>query len=129
MPNWDAGLILTWPIFEGTVVARQRASRAEEQVRRYELDLAREQQVARIEQTYVAFNVARDALPGLQNSVTAAKANYDQADARFRSGLGNAVELADAEDLRISAEIDLAIGQFDLARTRAAFGRAIAEGL
>jgi outer membrane protein len=129
MPNWDVGLVLTWPIFQGTIAARQRAARAEEEVRRDELDVAREQQVAQIEQTYVAFNVAREALPGLQNSVTAARANYDQADARFRSGLGTAVELADAEDLRISAEIDLALGQFALARTRAAFGRAIAEGL
>jgi hypothetical protein len=39
------------------------------------------------------------------------------------------VELADAEDLRASSEINLSLGQFDLARARAAFGRAIAEGL
>jgi hypothetical protein len=43
--------------------------------------------------------------------------------------MGNAVELADAENVRTDAEIQLAIGQFDLERDRAAFGRAIAEGL
>jgi outer membrane protein TolC len=61
--------------------------------------------------------------------VEAARANYDQADARFKSGLGTSVELADAEALRTEADIQLALGQFDLARARAAFGRAIAEGL
>ena len=44
-------------------------------------------------------------------------------------GLGNAVELADAEAVRTDAEIQLALGQFEVARARAAFGRAIAEGL
>jgi outer membrane protein len=129
LPNWDVGLVLSWPIFDGVVLARRDASRASEQVRREELDLVREQQVSAIEQAYVAFDVARNALPGLEQAVTAAHANYDQADARFRAGLGTAVELADAEDLRASAEIDLAIGRFDVARSRVAFGRAIAEGM
>jgi outer membrane protein len=39
------------------------------------------------------------------------------------------VELADAEAVRTDAEIQLALGEFDLERARAAFGRAIAEGL
>ncbi len=129
VPNWDVGLVITWPLFDGTVVARRDASRATEQVRREELGLVREQQLASIQQTYVAFTVARNALPGLEQAVTAARANYDQADARFKAGLGTAVELADAEDLRAAAEIDLAIGQFEVARARAAFGRAIAEGI
>jgi len=63
----------------------------------------------------------------LRRSLDAAVANYAQADARFRSGLGNAVELADAEALRTDAEIQLALGSFELARARAALGRAIAE--
>jgi outer membrane protein TolC len=98
-------------------------------VAREELGVVREQQVATIEKTFTQFEVASQALPGLQQAVTAAHANYDQADARFRAGLGNAVELADAEDLRASTEINLALGQFDVAKARAAFGRAIAEGL
>jgi outer membrane protein TolC len=73
--------------------------------------------------------VARDALPGLERAVEAAVANYAQADARFKAGLGTSVELADAEALRADAEIQLALGRFELARARAALGRAIAEGL
>ena len=73
--------------------------------------------------------VARDALPALQHELEAARANYAQADARFKAGLGTSVELADAEALRTDAEIQLALGTFELAKARAAFGRAIAEGL
>jgi len=129
VPNYDLGLVLEWPIFDGTVTARRGAARSSAQVAREELAVVRNDEAALIERTYLAFQVARTALPGLEEAVTAARANYDQADARFRAGLGTAVELADAEDLRASTEINLALGQFDLAQARAAFGRAIAEAL
>jgi outer membrane protein TolC len=129
VPNWDVGLVLSVPLFDGSVNARRRASRARENVRREELSLVRERDVAAIRQAYVGVDVARAALPGLGRAVDAARANYAQADARFRSGLGTSVELADAEELRAAAEIQLALGQFELARARAAFGRAIAEGI
>jgi outer membrane protein len=129
VPNWDVGIVLTWPLFDGTIAARKDAAKAQEQVRHDEVDAVRLQEVAAVNESYVQVQVARTALVGLQNTVVAARANYDQADARFKAGIGNAVELADAEAVRTDAEIQLALGQFDLARARAAFGRAIAEGL
>ncbi len=80
-----------------------------------------------MQQAYLAVGVARAALPALERAVEAARANYAQAEARFKAGLSDTVELADAEALRTQAEIDLIVGQFDLARARVAFGRAIAE--
>jgi outer membrane protein TolC len=129
VPNWDVGIVFSWPLFDGTVRAREDASRAHEQVRRDEIAAVKHVEIAAIRIAYNAVVVARTALPGLQRSVEAAQANYAQAEARFKSGLGTSVELADAEALRTDAEIQLALGQFDLARARAAFGRAIAEGL
>jgi outer membrane protein len=129
VPNWDGALVLSWPFFDPTINARQRASRVAEEVRRSEVDLVRQQVVASVEQAYVGVVVAREALPALQHELEAARANYAQADARFKAGLGTSVELADAEGLRIDAEIRLALGVFDLAKARSSFGRAIAEGL
>jgi outer membrane protein TolC len=73
--------------------------------------------------------VARQELPALQQSLDAARANWAQADARFRAGLGTAVELADAEAVLADAEINLALGVFEVARTRVVFGRRIAEAV
>jgi outer membrane protein TolC len=129
VPNWDVGLVLSWPLFDGVITARQSAAHAAEQVRQDEIDVRREQEVATVRQTYVGVQVANSALAALVRSVAAAHANYDQADARFRAGIGTAVELADAEAVRTNAEIGLALGQFELERARAAFGRAISEGL
>jgi outer membrane protein len=129
VPNWDVGAIFSWPLFDPVVRAREEASHSEEQVRREELGLARFNEVAAIREAYVAVVVARQALPALQQSLDAARANWAQADARFRAGLGTAVELADAEAVLADAEIQLALGVFDVARTRAVFGRAIAEAV
>ncbi len=128
VPNWDVGVVFGWPLFDASVSARQDASRAREQVKREEIATVKHDQVAQIRIAYANVVVARTALPGLDRSVEAARANYAQADARFKSGLGTSVELADAETLRTDADIQLALGQFELARARAAFGRAIAEG-
>jgi outer membrane protein TolC len=129
VPNWDVGAVFSWPLFDPVVRARGEASEAAEQVRREELNQARFEEVAAIREAYVAAVVAREALPALQQSLDAARANWAQADARFRSGLGTAVELADAEAVLADAEINLALGIFDVARTRAIFGRRIAEAV
>jgi len=129
VPNWDGVLALSWPLYDPTIAARQRASRASEEVRRSQLELVRQEVVTAVEQAYVGVVVSREALPTLRRELEAAGANYAQADARFKAGLGTSVELADAEALRADAEIRLALGTFDLAKARAMFGRAVAQGL
>jgi outer membrane protein TolC len=129
VPNWDAGLVLSWPLFDPTVTARQKASATAEQVLRAQSDGAKQQLREDVQANYDRVEVARRTVPALQHALEAARANYAQADARFKAGLGTSVELADAEALRTDAEIQLALGVFDLERARAAFGRTIAEGL
>jgi outer membrane protein len=129
VPNWDVGAVFSWPLFDPVVHAHAEASHAAEQVRREELNQARFEEVAAIREAYVGVVVARRALPALQRSLDAARANWAQADARFRAGLGTAVELADAEALLADGEINLALGVFDVARTRAVFGRTVAEAI
>lgn len=127
VPNWDVGVVLAWPLFDQTVAARAAQSRVEADVARERAAALRLKIVAAVEQAWNDVAAARDALPVLGRQVAASVANYDQATARFEVGLGDAVELADAEELRVQAEIQLALGSFDLARARAALARATAE--
>jgi outer membrane protein TolC len=129
VPNWDAMIMLTWPFFDRTIDVRAETSRRLEHVRAAELDAQRERLRGRAAQTYVDLEVSQSALPALQRSVDAARANQAQADARFKSGLATAIELADSEALLTDAEIQLAIGQFQFARARARLARVIAEGV
>jgi outer membrane protein len=129
VPNWQVGLILNWPLFDGTLYARGHASEQMEAVRREEASLARQQLVARVDNAYVSVLVAREAVPRIRSWLEAARANYAQADARFRAGLGSSTDLADAASLWVEAQTSLALTEFEVARSRAAFGRLIAEGM
>jgi outer membrane protein TolC len=127
VPNWDALVVISWPLFDKTVDARADVSRRLERVRAEEVDAEREQLRAKIAGAYEELEVAVNALPALQRAVDAATANQKQADARFSQGLGTAVELADAEALLTDTQIQLAVGQFQRARARARLARVIAE--
>jgi len=127
VPNYSAGLVLNWPFFEPTTSARVRAAHAREHALASEVEVARQRAFSRTRQAYQSVEVAKAALAALAKSVSAARANHEQAEGRFRAGLGTATELADAEMLRLNAEVEQVIGQFQAATARAELGRAIAE--
>lgn len=129
VPNWDLGLVLTAPVFDGVLLARRSQSQAMEEVLRHEIDVTRRRLLADIQRAYTGFRIAEATLPALLAAATAAQKNYEQANARFRAGLSTSVELADAEALRTDGEIQLAIGRFEVSRARATFNRGVALGL
>ncbi|MCU0684133.1 MAG: TolC family protein [Polyangiaceae bacterium] len=127
IPNWNVGIVLTLPLYDATVLARRDASRVAEGARVAEARVLEQRQSAAVRQAYTAVEVARTALAALDRSVGAARANQEQADARFKAGLGTALEVADAEALRTDAEIQLAVGTFQIGRARALLARTIAS--
>ncbi len=127
VPNYDAAVVLAWPFLDFAVLRERRASSRLEDARRAELEATRQQVGAQVQQLWQAAQVALATLPALERAFVAAKANEGQAEARFKGGLGNAVELSDAEALRVDAEIALALGRFDVLRSRARLARALAE--
>jgi outer membrane protein len=127
--NWDVGVVLAWPIFDGTITRARDAAAAEEAVRANVVDVAEQRATIAVRDALVDARVADDAIASLQESADAARANDEEAEARFKSGVGTSVELADAEALRTDAEIQLAVGTFEQFRTRAILERAIAKEL
>ncbi len=127
VPNWDVGVVLQWNLFDATVLARRSAAKAREDAARADLDLAKMTVGLAAERAYLDLDAALKTLPGLQTAVDAAKANQAQAEARFKAGLGTIVELADAEALLTNSQLEFAVGQFTVARARAALGRVMAQ--
>ncbi len=128
-PNWDVGLIASWSFFDPVVFAQARAAHAQENVLRSNLADARQKLIAVVQTVWESCTEAEQALPELQKALEAAEGNYDQANVRFSQGLGTSVEIADAETLLTDSEVELAEGQFGLARARAQLERAMAGGL
>ncbi len=128
IPNWDVGVVLSAPIFDGVLLARHVQSQAMEAVLRHELSAVQRQLLAEIQRAYTSYRIAQAARPALVSASEAARKNYEQASARFKAGLGTSIELADAEMLRTEAEIQLAVGLFDVAQARAALMRVLKSG-
>lgn len=124
VPNYDVGVVLAWPILEPTWVRRADASRARENALAADREVAVRVQRAVITAAWQEADVAERTLGALQRGADAAKANYDQAENRLRVGLGTSTELADAQALRTEADIQLAIGRFQITRARVALARA-----
>jgi outer membrane protein len=129
VPNWDVGLVLRWPFLDPLVGPRRKAACARADVAREALTEVERREAAGVQQAYLTLQVSRATLVSLDRARSAALANYAQAEARFKAGLGTSLELADAENVRTDAEIQLAVGQFQVRRARAVLARLIAEGL
>jgi len=125
VPNWDALVVLSWPIYDRTVSARADTSRRLEAVRGAELAQITEQIRTLAARAYVDLDTATAAVPALERALVTARANHDQAEARFTGGLGTAIELSDAEALLTDAEIQLAIGTFQRSRAHARLERVL----
>ncbi len=125
--NYSAALVLEWPIYRAIANAQAEASQRKEQAMLAEVEVARQSATTRAEQVYRSFEEKAEAIEALARAADAAKANHEQAEARFKAGLGTSTELADAETLRIEAEIQLAIGHFQLSVTRAVLARVMSE--
>lgn len=127
--NWHVGLVLQWNVFDASVLTRRSALLAREQAAEADLEAVRAAVRLAAERAFLELDAAKRAQPSLAELVKAASANQAQAEARFRAGLGTAVERADAEALLTNAQLELAIGRFELARARAVLGRVIGEQL
>jgi len=127
IPNWDLGLVLRWSLYDPVVAARRDAAAKRVDVARADLAVQAQQETAAVQQGTVAVQLAQAALVGLERAVGAAQANYAQAEARFKAGLGTSLELADAEAIRTDAEIQLAVGRFEALRARAFLARLFGE--
>lgn len=125
--NWNLGAVLQWNLFDATTLARRDAAKARIEVAKADLAVVRNSLGLAVERAWLDLVAALEVLPGLTQSVDAARANQAQADARFRAGLGTIIELADADTILTRAELELAIGQFSVARTRARLAHVVGE--
>lgn len=126
-PNYGAGLVLGWPLWDPALgprveAARARASAADDD--RLAAEAATREAVLQATERARRTTVA---LWSLERAAESARANADQASTRFRAGLGTTLELMDSETLRTNADIALTLGRFEALVARAALHRALGE--
>ena len=96
--NFNGGFILAWPIFEGGLVrASVREGEARSAGLRAEIDLVRQQVRVEVDQARLTIIAGKAAIAAAERSLANAKARLDLAEIRYRTGVGNGIELSDAQ--------------------------------
>ncbi|HWQ53981.1 MAG TPA: TolC family protein [Bryobacteraceae bacterium] len=119
--NWAAGFTVSFPVFEfAAISARRSAERA-----RLDAERGRREQVlvdltARRDQALAAYEGALQVAQTTPLVTEAARAAVQQATARYKSGLGTALEVADAQRRLSQAEIDDSLARLAIWRARLA---------
>ena len=126
--DYAIGLTVTFPVFEiASIEAREAAQSAT-----IRAQTARAQQIAvdlraQWNQAVATLNGARRVAANTPVEVTAARAAVDQATARYRFGLANIDDVAEAERLLTQAEIDDALARLSVWRALLAIATAAGD--
>ncbi|HEY2733849.1 MAG TPA: TolC family protein [Polyangiales bacterium] len=120
--NFSIGAALTWPIFQGGLT-NSRVDEAHALVRglNAQLDELRENLRLALTQSVLSVQAAQAELSTAEDLVNLAKDRLVLAEGRYQTGVGNTIELGDAElalrdaqTQRVTAEYDLAIARAQL---------------
>jgi len=115
--NWAFGMTVTFPVFD---LPSLRARR-EIEVHRERAQVARRDQTlrdlqAQAEKASAALEGARLVAGNTPFQLEAARAAEQQATARYKAGLGNIVEVAEAQRLLTQSEIDDSLARLNIWR-------------
>jgi outer membrane protein len=127
-PNWLTGVVLSWPAVE-LVTARARARVEAANLRAAN---ARKREVLQAVQTQLdeAHQILDAAWKEAANTpieLKAAHAAEAEATARYRAGLAEAIEVADAQRLLAQAELDDAVARLNVRRAELLLARALGD--
>ena len=124
--NWNAGVTVSWLLYQGGLTRGQvdeaRATLAAVQA---ESDGMRQQVRLEVQQAQLTVAAARVAVEAAEEVVRNARTLLDLAEGRYGAGVGNAIELADAQLSFSNAEAQYVRAAYDLAAARARLLRAL----
>jgi outer membrane protein len=128
VPNWVVGAAVSWPLLQGGLTKGQvREANANLQGLEAQIEAQRLQVRVEIEGALLGVRASKAALGAVADAVANAAEQLRLAEGRYRTGLGNAIELGDSQVALTTAEAQAVQARFDLAAARAQL--AVALGL
>ncbi|XXF79638.1 TolC family protein [Myxococcaceae bacterium GXIMD 01537] len=117
---------LSWPIFEsGRTLAAVREQQANLRGVEAQSDALRQQVRLEVEQAQLAVHAARESLSATEEALVNARARLQLAEGRYREGVGNIIELGDAQLDATSAAAQQVQAVYSLATARTELSRAL----
>ncbi len=96
--GWTAGAVLSFPIFSGFLTKYQvEAAKSTLNVVKANEESLKQSVFLEVQQSYLTLRAAEEAIPTAKLGVEQAQENLDIANGRYAAGVGNPIEVTDAE--------------------------------
>lgn len=124
--NWDVGVRMTMPLFDGGIIAAEVAreknelAKVKEEERALALSIEKE-----VKDAFLALENARSRMPVAEAAVVSAKENMRVEVLKYRVGAATNTDVVDARTALHRAETDLSQAKFDRDTAAAALKRAV----
>jgi outer membrane protein len=124
--NFQAGLGLSWGIFQGGLTTAQvHEAEANLGSLQAQLDLVRQQIRVELDQARLSVHAGKASLSATQDGLVAAKQRLELAEGRYETGVGNAIELGDAQVAVSNAAAQVVQSDYRLSTARAQLLKAL----
>lgn len=122
----QGGLSLSWALFQGGLVnAQTREANANLRDLQAQKDTLRQQVRLQVEQARLNVVATREALSAADEAQVNARERLRLAEGRYRAGVGNIIEVSDAQVAFTNASAQQVQATYDLATSRAELARAL----
>jgi outer membrane protein len=120
VPNWNIAVTLTWPVLQGGLTSGQ-LHEAEANLEAADARIAsiKLQIRTQVEQARLAVRAAKTSIGAADEAVTNAQLQLKLAEGRFSAGVGNIIELSDAQVAYTNARAQVVQAHFSLSNSRA----------
>lgn len=127
--NYYAGLVVSWPIFDGFATDHEVAeAKLHQDAVGHSIDDLRQRIAVQVKHDWLDWQAAIDRVAKSEKTADAARLQLDLADKRYANGLGSIIELTDAERQDTQAAAELVRARVDLSLAKAALDRSTGVG-
>ncbi len=96
--NYEAGLVITWPIFNGFLTDHQVAeARLHQEAIRHAIEDLRQQVALQVQRSFLEWQASVDRVRHAEQTLEASTIELQLATKRYETGLGSIIELTDAQ--------------------------------
>jgi outer membrane protein len=128
--NWNASLNLSWGLFQGLLTRSQvREARANLSVVQAQRAGIVNQVRVEVEQAHLQVRAAKATIAAVGEALFNSRERLRLAEGRYQSGVGNVIELGDAQVAAATAAAQSIQAEYSLATARAALLKALGRGL
>jgi outer membrane protein len=96
--NFYAGLVVTWPLFNGFLTDHELAeARLRQDAIRHDLEGLRQKTILQVRRSYLDWTASVERIHRAEQTLAASRVELDLAQKRYETGLGSIIELPDAQ--------------------------------